>query len=231
MNAHRFSLVLASAVFALAGCDKGEDSPNEPPYHDPPGQYCVIGYGCRPIDDGTPQPGYYPDDGLPLSCPKMTDDVNDGRNALGRLRVFIRDLYAGPGNDDLAYEIIDMCGWRIFGSNNGGFGNTLRIVSPNGAIILTWADNRFVTFTLKQGWVGGVRLDQFGPWERVVHIGDQVSVLYEGGEIIETSPDATQHDFKPQKNGQGELYFWTKDGFIVRVCLKSPSAPSVMCSL
>lgn len=73
------------------------------------------------------------------------------------------------GDDSCGWKLVSDCGWKIYQGHEGGWGDTLEVVSCEGGVVFIWAWNHFSGFRLTKGWTGttidgikiGSSLDEF----------------------------------------------------------------------
>ena len=85
-------------------------------------------------------------------------DGNKWKKSYGEAEADDPDYYP----DEKAWDIVDECGWSIYGGHDGGLGDTLQITSCNKGVVLIWSYNQYSGILVKECWTGstskGVRL-------------------------------------------------------------------------
>lgn len=87
-------------------------------------------------------------------CPSISDGVT--------FASYGSFTFGAAGPDSIPRRIISDCSWHVFGSHNGGTGETLEVASPNDEVVFVWSFGNFSAFRLTKGWAGqtdrGLRL-------------------------------------------------------------------------
>lgn len=125
--------------------------------------------------------------------------IIDGEISFGGLEL------GNAGNDRTAWYQVENCGWTIHEGHEGGTGDTLEIT--DGRVILVWAWNIFLEFTLTNRWSGQTA--------KGIKIGDGLDAFLDAypeafrdiyhpeGRIYQTS----DYDYSSALfNGRGKIY-------------------------
>jgi len=102
---------------------------------------------CNNCDDTDDEVPCVQADFFTLGCPDTSNNIT--WNSFGNWEFNL------CGDDKFAKQLVAHCNWIIYQGHEGGYGEVLELaIDTNNSIVFCWANNKFSSFLVKEGWIG-----------------------------------------------------------------------------